>query len=150
MRLIFKLSAFKTICFPAENCPILKFPIVWIDLIIRSSLRLLWRIMRHFRMIFHKEIWNVVNRKAFLFPYFASIDLLYCKQNWPGLPHPLALPSSMVRKGYDDMTTEKGGTKTVNFLSSTINVLYGKCNTMVQENCSLCISGFFLSLLLLE
>ena len=49
----------------------------------------------------------------------------------------------------DDMTTEKGGTKTVNFLSSTINVLYyGKCNTMVQENCSLCISGFFLSLLL--
>ena len=28
-------------------------------------------------MIFQKEIWNVVNRKAFLFPYFASVDLLY-------------------------------------------------------------------------
>ena len=90
------------------NCSIFKFSIVWTDLIIRSSLRSLWQIMRHFRMIFNKEMWNVVNRKAFLFPYFASIDLLYCKQNWPGLPHPLALPSSMVRKG-TTWQQKKGG-----------------------------------------
>ena len=48
----------------------------------------------------------------------------------------------------DDMTTEKGGTKTVNFLSSTINVLFRECSTLVQEDCSLCI--MFLSLLLLS
>ena len=45
------LSAF---CFLAQNCPILKFPIVWMDLIIWRSLRSLWRIMRHFRRVFHK------------------------------------------------------------------------------------------------